>query len=312
MPVSAHYWTIGPRIIHSVKPFRAPEAKLWRGTVEDPDMGAIHLTGLLSERPGTDSILIVLHGLGGWCHSYYSIRAASAAWSAGISCLRLNLRGADRSGEDFYHAGLTADLGAALSSPQISRYPRKYVLGYSLGGHIALRYAAENPGDGIRAAAAVSSPLNLELCQQTIDEPRHWLYRQYLLVSLKAFYKQVAARRSLPAPVADVLSVNTIRDFDEVAVAGRFHFAGARDYYERASVWPTLGRLRTPSLLVASENDPMVSADGVRPWLREASRALDVRWRNRGGHVGFPPGLDLGENAPRGLEPQVINWLLNR
>lgn len=312
MPASAHFWTIAPRIAHAIRPGRAPEGMLWKTAVRDSEIGAIRLTGLLTEPPGAESVLIVLHGLGGWCHSYYSIRAAAAAGAAGMACLRLNMRGADRSGEDFYHAGLTADLEAALASPEIARYPKKYVLGYSLGGHIALRYAAENPSDGIRAAAAISAPLNLEPCQRTIDAPKHWPYRQYLLVSLKAFYKQVAARRPLPAPVEDVMAVNTIREFDEVAVAPRHHFKGAGDYYEKASVWPLLCHLNVPSLLVMSSHDPMVSEDGVKPWLGDASKALDVRWRNRGGHVGFPPDLDLGEKAPRGLEPQVIQWLLDR
>ncbi len=312
MTLSAHYRTIEPRVIHSLKPYKAPRARLWRTTVQDPEFGPIHLTGLLSEPEGADAIVVVVHGLGGWCNSYYAIRAASAAWDAGIACLRLNLRGADRTGQDFYHAGLTDDLEAAVASPEVAGYPRRYLLGYSLGGHIALSYAARFPGDGIRAAAAVSSPLNLEPCQRTIDEPRHWIYRRYLLVSLKAFYRKVHLRRGLSTPLAEVMSVRTMRDFDEAAVAPRHHFAGAKDYYEKASVWPHLGGLSVPSLLIASENDPMVSAEGVRPWLDGASPALDVRWRNRGGHVGFPPGLDLGERAAPGLEPQVLHWLANR
>ncbi len=312
MTLSAHYRTIAPRVMHSLNPPSAPDGRLWRATVHDPEFGPIALTGLLNEPDGADAIVIVVHGLGGWCNSYYSIRAAAAACTAGIACLRLNMRGADRTGEDFYHAGLTADLEAAVASPEVARYSKKYLLGYSLGGHIALSYAARFPADGIRAAAAVSSPLNLEPCQRTIDEPRHWLYRQYLLVSLKAFYKKVHLRRGLSTPLADVMSARTMRGFDEAAVAPRHHFAGAKDYYEKASVWPLLGGLRVPSLLVASENDPMVSAEGVRPWLGGASQALEVRWRNRGGHVGFPPGLDLGERAPLGLEPQVLRWLSDR
>ena len=84
---------------------------------------------------------LVVHGLGSEIDAPYVVAAAQAAEARGLSCLRLYLRGADRKGEDFYHAGLTADLHAALASPTLASYDRVFVLGYSLGGHVTLRYA---------------------------------------------------------------------------------------------------------------------------------------------------------------------------
>ncbi len=56
----------------------------------------------------------------------------------------------------------------------------------------------------------------------------------------------------------------------------------------------------------------MVPLASVEPWVGQASPALTVRWEDSGGHVGFPPDLDLGEPSPRGLEPQVLHWLVTR
>jgi hypothetical protein len=53
----------------------------------------------------------------------------------------------------------------------------------------------------------------------------------------------------------------------------------------------------------------MVPAHSVRPALAGASALLDVRWHTRGGHVGFPANIDLGERAPLGLPSQVRSWL---
>jgi predicted alpha/beta-fold hydrolase len=64
-----------------------------------------------------------------------------------------------------------------------------------------------------------------------------------------------------------------------------------------------------PALLVLAEHDPMVPAQTVRPALAGASALLDVRWHTRGGHVGFPADLDLGQRAPLGLPSQVRSWL---
>jgi predicted alpha/beta-fold hydrolase len=108
----------------------------------DPDVGPVQLSGRLREHPGATTLLLVVHGLGGSASSHYAIPAAVAADAEGISCLRLNLRGADRNGSDFYHAGLTADLRATVAGLP-ARYERVFLLGYSMGGHLALRYAAE-------------------------------------------------------------------------------------------------------------------------------------------------------------------------
>jgi hypothetical protein len=48
----------------------------------------------------------------------------------------------------------------------------------------------------------------------------------------------------------------------------------------------------------------------VRPALGAELPLLDVRWLERGGHVGFPGALDLGQAAPLGLAPQVLRWLI--
>jgi hypothetical protein len=65
----------------------------------------------------------------------------------------------------------------------------------------------------------------------------------------------------------------------------------------------------------------MVTADSIRAGFRAwaprgdttgaslADAGLDVRWVERGGHVGFPNDFHLGEAAPPGLESQVLAWL---
>jgi len=269
-------------------------------------------------------LVVLVHGLGGNIHTHYMRRGALAAEAAGLSCLRLHLRGADFSGEDYYHAGLTVDLHAALASPALRPYGRIHVLGYSLGGHLVLRFATE-PGDPrVASVAAVCAPLDLGLSQQAIDSPDRWLYRRYLLSNLAHLYAAVAARRPVPVPLAEVARMRKLRDFDERVVAPRHGFAGAEDYYLRASVAPRLGELRLPSLLVNSTGDPMVAASAVLPALARPVPRLEVRWVADGGHVGFPRGVDLGLDpggrpgasagrearaAAPSVDDQVLAWL---
>lgn len=301
MPVRGHLWTIAPRLRHRLQPLRLPESRSWEVALEDPRMGTIRLSGRLREVPGSDEILVLVHGMGGSTESHYLSSAVLAAEAAGISSLRVNLRGCDRRGEDFFHAGLTADLHAALASPELRGYIRIYALGYSLGGHLALRLGTEEGDPRLAAVAAICSPLDLALAQREIDSPALWIYRRYLLKSLKEIYAAVAARHPVPLPVAEVARIPTIREWDDRVVAPRHGFADAGDYYARTSVAPRLPLLRVPALLLNSEWDPMVPARAVRAALSRPAPGLKVRWISGGGHVAFPRAM--------AVDRQVVEWL---
>lgn len=309
VPLHGHAWTIGPRIAHLLRPGVPPPSQHFRGRVDDPRLGPVSITGRIRHAPGGD-LLLVIHGLGGSAYSHYTVGAAAAAERAGMSCLRLNLRGADRRGDDYYHAGLTADLRAVLSHPELSRFARVYVFGYSLGGHVALRYLTEDPDPRVRGLATMCSPLDLPPSAAAIDGPRGGLYRRHVLRGLCEIYAAVAARRSVPVPVEQARRIRTLREWDERIIAPRFGFLGAEDYWARANVAPRVGRVGRPTLVVITERDPMVLADTVRPVVdgRDNLRAV---WLPRGGHLGFPSGLDLGLGRAGSVEDQALAWLVD-
>jgi uncharacterized protein len=303
MSLRGHLWTIAPVLQHRLRGPRFLEARPWETALEAPKAGTVHLSGWLREVPGSGEILVLVHGLGGGTESHY----LGGGEAAGISSLRVNLRGSDRRGEDFYHAGLTADLHAALASEELRRYERIYALGYSLGGHLTLRLGAEAGDPRLAAVAAVCAPLDLALSQREIDSPWRWPYRRYLLNGLLGIYAAVAARRSVPLPVEQARRIRTIREWDDRVVAPRHGFADAADYYVRESVAPRLPGLRVPALLLASEWDPMVPAHTVRAALSALPRPaprLEVRWVAGGGHNSFPRALEVDRRA--------VEWLRAR
>jgi uncharacterized protein len=323
MRLAGHYWTLQPFVKQrwgASRWFLAPPSagagdraggERWSGHVQDARLGRISLSGLLDVPLGSSTLLIALHGLGGSHGSPYLVPAVAAAAARGWACLRPSLRGADGSGEDFYHAALTADLHAALASPALAAFTVIHVLGYSLGGHLVMRLAAEALDARVRSVAAVCSPLDLGRSVDAIDRPACWPYRHYVLRQLKRGYAQVALRQPVPTPIEQINRIATIRQWDACTVVPRHGFSSTADYYERASAAGSLNALRVPALLVNAEQDPMVIAGAVRPALSGASSSLDVRWLRAGGHVGFPPATDLGERAPLGLEPQIMSWLAN-
>jgi len=280
--------------------------------VDDPRLGSVRISGRLSGGEQASTLLLVVHGLGGSSSAPYAVRAALAAEERGLACLRLNLRGADGSGEDIYHAGLTADVQATLRSPACRRFDRILLLGYSLGGHLVLRYATGGVDSRVTAAAAICPPLDLASTVDCIDRPSRRLYALYLLRALKASYRPVAKRRPELPSYEVARTARRIRQWDELTVVPRFGFEDAADYYRRMSVGPRLGELAVPSLIVAAESDPMVPAAAASGFLADAPGSLRVEWAGRGGHVAFPGGLDLGLGRSVGVEGQVLGWLVRR
>lgn len=301
-----HLWTIGAHLRDRVLVPPAPPSLPWRAVTEDPHIGRVVLSGQLCRVAGARSLVIIIHGLGGSADSGYCRRAASACVALGASALRINLRGADLSGEDIYHAGLTDDIQAALASPLAASVDRVLVLGFSLGGHIALSLAIEASRSAmlasrLTAVAAVCSPLDLQRSCAHIDAPGATIYRAHLLRGLRAMYAAFSHRRDQPAEIlARSRSVRTMREWDELITAPRHGFANAEDYYRKASAGSHLGEITIPTLYVAAAADPMVARKDIAPALVAASPTFEARVVDTGGHVAFP----------RGFEAQVIRWLL--
>jgi hypothetical protein len=191
---------------------------------------------------------------------------------------------------------------AATNSSAARRHARVFVLGFSMGGHVGLRFAADSPPAHVHGVAAVCAPIDLFAASRFIDQPRARFYRWHVLRALKRIYRAVDRRGRAPTPLRELLAVRKIRDFDTLAIVPRFGFADANDYYARASVAPVLHRLAVRSLLLLSTRDPMVDAGDVRRALPDATPNLEVQWHDRGGHAHFPRSF--------GLIERVCAWFL--
>lgn len=308
----AHAWTIAPSVWSDLHPRAAPTSEPWSTVVSDPDAGSITLRGALQRGRGAAgrSCVVVVHGLGGSIERPYCILSALAAQRAGMSCLRLGLRGADRKGEDFYHGGLTRDIEAAIASEGLSAFERIYVLGYSLGGHVTLRYATtERLDPRVRAVAAVCAPLDLALSAQHIDAPGSYLYRRHVLAGLNEIYAAVAQKKPVPTSLAYALRARALRTWDSLTIVPRFGFANVAEYYREMSVGPRLAQLKVPSMLVQSTLDPMVPPWTYEPHLTRSLAKLEVTRLRSGGHVAFPP-VSFEAGRPKALlEDSLLSWL---
>ncbi len=296
--IGGHVRTITRHLTDRFWPPPLPPGSPWSAAVPDPRLGLVPLTGEYHRCAGAQSLVVAVHGLGGSIDSGYVRRLTSAAVDRGSSVLRLNLRGADRSGADIYHAGLTADLLCALESPDLAHYKHRTAIGFSLGGHMCLRFAGEHPR-AIDAVVAVCAPLDLGAAADFIDSPRRAIYRQHLLRGLREIYGRSASNieHIVGLEKADTADIKTIRQWDELVVARRFGFKGANDYYASVTALNVLDDIKARLLIVTSDDDPMMPRAAVA---RERIPASAEQWRLRGGHIGFAPRA--------GIDSQLVGW----
>jgi predicted alpha/beta-fold hydrolase len=292
----------------------APPSVAWTTELIDPRVGAVRLTGQLSVPAASQTLVVMVHGLGGSAERGYVRRAARAAHAENVASLRLNLRGADFSGDDIHHAGLVEDLVATLASPDLDRFERIGLLGFSLGGHVCLRYAALDPDPRVRAVAALCSPIDLATAADAFDSAPISVYRPHVLGALRKIHAATADRGRAFVSAAATRAVRRIREWDELVITSRFGFASAGEYYRTMSVAPLLGSLKVPALYVGSERDPMVPKAAVSGFLARAP-SLDVRWLRRGGHIGFPSdaaleGVEHARDSGAGIDRAVVRWLV--
>lgn len=303
-----HAYTILPYLERQWSPPQSCKTDTFRTTVVDPNFGPLELTGALLPGPH-ERLTVVLHGLGGNIESGYMRAALAASRALGLKVLLLNQRGADRRGHDFAHAGLVEDLASVLRAPEFASAREITILGFSLGGHTALRYACLQPDARVRSVAAVCAPLDLREASDAFDRPRFSVYRRHVMESLHQIYTASYQRFPRGIEPYEARQISLIREWDERIVAPRFGFGSALEYYQKMSVAPLLPELRLDSLYLGALHDPMVPKASVEPGLLRAAHLSEV-WAQRAGHLGFSPGLDLGfADAPRGLFGQVLAWL---
>src|SRR5262249_7758162 len=158
------------------------------------------------------------------------------AWKRGWSAVLLNQRncgGTERLAKGLYHSGLTSDPRDVMRAIAKTDGVRAFgVVGYSLGGNLTMKLAGEL-GDGaappIRAVAAISPTIDLDLCVHAIERRLNVVYHLNFVRGLRAAMR----RKELAMPglfdISPLGRIWSIRAFDEAYTAPHHGFHGATD-----------------------------------------------------------------------------------
>jgi predicted alpha/beta-fold hydrolase len=236
--------------------------------------------------------LVIVHGLGGSDQSAYVLSTGALAYARGWHVLRANMRGAG-DGEALcarlYNAGLDVDLLAVVHHAA-AQVPRLAVVGFSLGGNLALlaagRRRAELP-TAVRRLAAVCAPLDLAACADALERSDNTLYEYYFMRSLVAAYRRRQAILPDLYEAGREKKVRSVRAFDERITAPYGGYRDAAEYYSRSSSGPWVAAIDRPTLILNAADDPMVPLASTQHWPLPSSGLVSREVTATGGHVGF-------------------------
>ena len=243
---------------------------------------------------------VLFHGLEGTERSHYVpslFRAvAQRGWAADMLLWR-SCGGTNNRAARFYHSGETEDATWFLHH-LATLYPSAPLVacGVSLGGNVLTKLLGDARiplPSTLCAAAAISTPFDLERGSRHISRGVSSLYEKWFLRTLRAKALEKASRYPDLFPRPDVIArIRTLWEFDDLITGPLHGFDGASDYYTRSSAKHFVGSARLPLLLLSAADDPFLPRE-VLDEVRERAKSnalVHTEFVTHGGHVGFVTG----------------------
>ena len=246
------------------------------------------------DEPARHPTIIVLHGLEGSSAAHYMRGIADKAWAVGWNVVRLNQRNCGHTehlSRGLYHSGLTQD-PLVVMQELIERdgITAVVVVGYSLGGNLAIKLAGDL-GDSapvaLKGVCAVSPTLDLARCVDALERRGNVVYQWNFVRQLRARMRRKAAAFPGTYSLDALSSVWTVRRFDELYTAPHHGFLNAADYYHRASALRVVERIRVPTLILAAEDDPFVPSTPFRGPEITGNANITAAVTPHGGHCAY-------------------------
>ncbi|MEI6255187.1 MAG: alpha/beta fold hydrolase [Planctomycetota bacterium] len=252
-----------------------------------------------------DPVAILSHGL---CESHRGpliSRLAARLVARGVRVFRWDMRGCGAGmalARRPYHAGCSDDLQRVVEAvvdwcgvDARGRPSPIALFGVSLSGNVLLKYLGENGGDqperipaAVRLAIAVNPPIDLLMGVESLASGGiRRVYDRYFVRRLLRHLDAWRRVRPDAPPLRPGPRPRSLWEFDDRFTAPALGFPDAEAYYRASSACPVIGDIRVPTVIITSQDDPLVpaamfAADCVK--LPEAVRLVMTR---HGGHVGY-------------------------
>ncbi|HUR34095.1 MAG TPA: alpha/beta fold hydrolase [Vicinamibacterales bacterium] len=262
--------------------------------------------------------ILALHGLNGSSHSHYMKGIAAKAFARGMNVVRLNQRNCgdtEHLSEGLFHSGLTEDARHVVEElATVDGLTSIAVAGYSLGGNLALKLAAEygnTPPAVLIGVAGISPIVEIGECTRALERRENFMYEWNFVRGLKK--RMLRKEQHWPGrfDLSQLKAIRSVREFDNVYTAPHFGFADAEDYYFRCSAMRIADRISVPALVITAEDDPFVPPDPFRRPALAANPQVELHVTRHGGHCGFV-GPRTGNDDGYWAETRIVEFVARR
>lgn len=248
---------------------------------------------------GQTRLVIYVHGMEGSSNDHYIIRLIKLLTQHNYSALVMNLRSCAPVPSPFkklYHSGMSEDLDSVLDWVlDHYQYNEIYLIGFSIGANIVLKYIGEKQiNKKISKAIAISVPLDLASSAKALDMVPRQFYTRYLM-------KKLGRKLNM-----DLSHIRSFYEYDQDYTAPMHGFEDHFDYWQKASAKKFLEKINIPTLIINSLDDPFLGPECF-PFQEQSNNTnLRLITPDFGGHLGF---MELSINMIQGLK---INFLYEK
>ncbi len=244
-------------------------------------------------KAGHSQLAIILPGLEGSSRSGYITGLVRHLFSINLDLLVLNHRGCaglPNNSLRSYHSGFTTDLRELLLKPDLLKpYSKLYLIGFSVGGNITLKYLGEQENqipEKLAGAIAISVPCDLSDSANQLRQGISQIYQRHLVNSL---INKLKEKRSRYPEITNqsLTDITTFEEFDDRFTAPFFEYRDAKEYWENNSSKRFIPKIKIPTIILSAKDDPFYSRMSIPVEESKSNQNISLIVTEYGGHVGF-------------------------
>jgi predicted alpha/beta-fold hydrolase len=296
---NGHTQTLYPTFFRKIKPNFE-----YRVRLVTPDLDFIDVDW---KKINSKKCVILSHGMEGNSKKWYISAMSQHFTDHDFDVCAWNFRGC--SGEpnvtlSTYHSGKTEDLDLVIQNA-INDYDEIYLVGFSMGGNISLKYVGER-GDTIhpkiKKCAVFSVPVDLYGSCLELNKTNNIVYMKTFISELKE--KMEDKEKLFPDQVSleNYGDIKSFVDFDNIYTAPLNGFLNSDDYCKQASSKQFIATVKIPTLLVNAKNDPFLSKSCYPIKECKYHKFVTLEIPKEGGHISFAQKGGIYYSEQRALE----------
>ncbi len=290
---------------------RGPHSETRFILLPDKDYLAIEVTTPKKWKK-TDPTVVLVHGLCGSHKSACLVRLAKKLKDRNIRAVRANLRGCGSGrgkARKIYHGGQSSDIFEVIKTLATEAPGSPMILiGFSLGGNIALKLAAELSIANLKflkKVIGINPPVDLYSSVKLLGQKENRVYEKYFIKLMKEDFeyrcKVFPDLKKIDFP--DDLS---FIGFDKLYTAPVYGFKDYIEYYKRSSSKYLIPAIDFDCNILFSEDDPIIEpqtfSNVVMP------KNVHLFRTKKGGHIGYI-GMPGKKRSVYWVDNIILDWI---